>query len=63
MLWKAENLLDTKFYSKSDPFLIFYKMMYEKWEKVLETYYIKDNLNPTWSAMELSDDLLYKDNP
>ena len=32
-------------------------------EKVLETDFIKDDLNPTWSVMELSDDLLYKDNP
>ena len=38
-------------------------MMYEKWEKVLESYYIKDNLNPRWQDMEISDDLLYKDNP
>ena len=34
MKWYGENLLDTKFFSKSDPFLIFYKMVYEKWEKV-----------------------------
>ena len=38
-------------------------MMYEKWEKILETYYIEDNLNPMWNAIEISDDLLYKDNP
>ena len=63
MLWYAENLLDTKFFSKSDPFLIFYKMMYEKWEKVLESYYIKGNLNPIWKVIEISDDLLYKENP
>ena len=37
--------------------------MYEKWEKVLESYYIKDNLNPMWKVMEISDDLLYKNNP
>ncbi|KAM3145895.1 hypothetical protein pb186bvf_001873 [Paramecium bursaria] len=29
-------------------------MMYEKWEKVLETDFIKDDLNPTWSVMEQS---------
>ena len=63
MVWKGENLLDTKFFSKSDPFLIFYKMMYEKWEKVLKTDYIKDTLNPTWYVIEISDELLYKDNP
>ena len=38
-------------------------MMYEKGEKVIETYYIKDNLNPNWNVIEISDDLLYKDNP
>ena len=38
-------------------------MMYEKWEKVLKTDYIKDNLNPRWNVIEISDDLLYKDNP
>ena len=63
MLWWGEKLLDTNFFSKSDPFLIFYKMMYEKWEKVLETYYIENNLNPKWDVIEISDDLLYRDNP
>ena len=38
-------------------------MIYEKWEKVIETYSIENNLDPTWNVMEISDDLLYKDNP
>ena len=27
-------------------------MMYEKWEKVLESYYVNDNLNPIWNVIE-----------
>ena len=35
MIWEGQNLLNTDFFGKYDPFLIFHKMMYEKWEKVL----------------------------
>ncbi|KAM3140071.1 hypothetical protein pb186bvf_007871 [Paramecium bursaria] len=63
MIWQGHNLLNTDFFGKSDPFLIFYKMKYEKWEKVLETYFIKDNLNPIWNVLEISDDMLYGENP
>ena len=63
MIWQGHNLLNTDFFGKSDPFLIFYKMKYEKWEKILETYFIKDNLNPTWNVLEISDDMLYGENP
>ena len=63
MNWEGRNLLDTRIFRKPDPFLIFYKMMYEKWEKVLQTYYKKDTLYPGWRVIEISDDLLYKDNP
>lgn len=63
MIWEGHNLMNTDFLGDSDPFLIFHKMKFEKWEKILETDYIKDNLNPTWKAIEISDDLLYKDNP
>ena len=63
MIWIGKNLLNTDFMGKSDPFLIFYKMKNEKWEKILETDYVKDNLNPEWKAIEISDDLLYNDNP
>ena len=38
-------------------------MIHLKWEKVLETYYMKDTLYPNWGVIEMSDDLLYKDNP
>ena len=56
MIWEGHNLMNTDFLGDSDPFLIFHKMKFEKWEKILETDYIKDNLNPTWKAIEISDD-------
>ena len=30
---------------------------------ILETYYVKDNLNPRWNLLEISNELLSKDNP
>ena len=63
MNWEGRKLLDTKFFTKSDPFLIFYKMMHLGWEKVLETHYMKDTLYPNWNVIYMSDDLLHKDNP
>ena len=59
-LGKGKNY-SIKFFRKSDQFRIFYKMMYLKWEKVYETYYMKDPLF-NWGVIEMSDDLLHKDN-
>jgi hypothetical protein len=42
------------YFGKSDPFLIFYKKLGDKYFLVHKTEMIKDNLNPEWKPFEIS---------
>jgi hypothetical protein len=56
MKWTGKKLLDVDFFSKSDPFLRFFRSRGEAgsdWILVHETEVIMDNLNPVWKPFEL----------
>jgi len=57
--FRAEKLDKLDNFGKSDPFLEFCRKTWdEKWEVVLRTEVIKNNLNPTWRTLQVKAHLL-----
>lgn len=51
----ASKIDNVEFWSKSDPFLIFYRCREDgTWVRVHATEYLKNNLNPRWAPFTLS---------
>ena len=53
--FSAENLANMDLFSKSDPFVVFYKLQGKSWQKLGQTEIIHDTLNPKWVTKVILD--------